>query len=43
VIDGEKFTAILKDRPEVSLAVLKGLSRRIRQMNQQIAEANRKI
>jgi HEAT repeat protein/ATP/ADP translocase len=41
VIDGVKFKAILRDRPEVSLAVLKGMARRIRQMNDQIAEANR--
>ena len=31
VIDGDAFKAILRDRPEVSLAVLRGLSRRLRE------------
>jgi HEAT repeat protein len=31
VIEGDAFKAILRDRPEVSLAVLRGLSRRLRE------------
>ena len=31
VIDGNIFKAILRDRPEVSFAVLRGLSRRLRE------------
>ncbi len=31
VIDGNAFKAILRDRPEVSLAVLRGVSRRLRE------------
>jgi HEAT repeat protein len=31
VLDGDTFKAILRDRPEVSLAVLRGLSRRLRE------------
>jgi hypothetical protein len=33
VISGASFKAILKDRPEVSLAVLAGLSHRVRELN----------
>jgi CRP-like cAMP-binding protein len=32
VIDGDSFTAILRDRPEVSISVMKTLSRRLREM-----------
>ena len=32
VIDGEAFTAILRDRPEVSISLMKTLSRRLREM-----------
>jgi HEAT repeat protein len=32
VIDGEAFTAILRDRPEVSISMMKTLSRRLREM-----------
>ena len=31
VIDGEAFNAILRDRPEVSISVMKTLSRRLRE------------
>jgi CRP-like cAMP-binding protein len=31
-IEGEAFKAILRERPEVSLAVLQGISRRLREM-----------
>jgi CRP-like cAMP-binding protein len=30
-IDGESFKAIIRERPEVSLAMLKSLSRRLRE------------
>ncbi len=32
VIDGEAFTAILRDRPNVSISVMRTLSRRLREM-----------
>ncbi|MFC1936397.1 Npt1/Npt2 family nucleotide transporter [Chloroflexota bacterium] len=33
VIEGESFKAIIRDRPSVALAVLSGMSRRVREMN----------
>ncbi len=38
VIDGDAFKAILRDRPEVSLAVLRRLSRRLREQYSQLME-----
>jgi CRP-like cAMP-binding protein len=40
VINGDAFKAILRDRPEVSLAVIISMSRRIREMNRILAELN---
>jgi HEAT repeat protein len=36
VIDGEAFTAILLDRPEVAVSVLRNMSSRVRQLNEKI-------
>jgi CRP-like cAMP-binding protein len=33
-IDGETFKSILRERPEVSFAVLRNLSRRLREMTE---------
>jgi HEAT repeat protein len=35
VIEGEAFKAILRDRPEVAISVLRHMSTRVRQLNQQ--------
>lgn len=37
VIEGEAFKAILRDRPEVAISVLRHMSNRVRQLNQQAA------
>jgi HEAT repeat protein len=39
VIDGDAFKAILRDRPEVSLAVLRGVSRRLRELGTRVESA----
>ncbi len=36
VIDGNAFTAILLDRPEVAVSALRHMSKRVRQLNEQI-------
>jgi len=36
VIEGEAFTAILKDRPEVTVSVLRHMSSRVRQLNEMV-------
>ena len=36
VIDGDAFTAILLDRPEVAVSVLRNMSTRVRQLNEKI-------
>ena len=36
VIEGEAFNAILLDRPEVSISVLRHMSSRVRQLNEKI-------
>jgi len=40
VIDGEAFHAILFDRPEVAVAVLRNMSARVRELNAKISTAN---
>jgi CRP-like cAMP-binding protein len=35
VIEGEAFKTILMDRPEVAISVLRHMSTRVRQLNQQ--------
>ena len=37
IIEGEAFKTILKDRPEVAISVLRHMSTRVRQLNQQAA------
>ena len=37
VIEGEAFKTILTDRPEVAISVLRHMSTRVRQLNQQVA------
>ncbi len=39
VIDADAFKAILRDRPEVSLAVLRGVSRRLRELGTRVESA----
>ena len=39
VIDGESFNAILLDRPEVAVSVLRHMSSRVRQLNERIGVA----
>src|SRR5260221_468890 len=41
-IDGNMFKTILRDRPDVSLAVLRGLSRRLRERDYQIGTGNQR-
>jgi len=40
VIDGDAFHAILFDRPEVAVAVLRNMSTRVRELNEMIRAAN---
>jgi len=40
VIDGEEFNAILLDRPEVAVAVLRNMSSRVRELNAKIGAAS---
>lgn len=42
VIDGDPFKAILRDRPEVALTVLRGLSQRIRRANELLSDSKHK-
>ncbi len=41
VIEGESFNAILLDRPEVSISVLRHMSSRVRQLNEKMGAINR--
>jgi CRP-like cAMP-binding protein len=41
VIEGESFNAILLDRPEVSISVLRHMSSRVRQLNEKLGAINR--
>lgn len=43
VIDGDAFKAILRDRPEVALTVLRGLSQRIRRANELLSDPKYKV
>jgi HEAT repeat protein/ATP/ADP translocase len=40
VIDGDAFNAILLDRPEVAVSVLRNMSMRVRQLNEKIGATN---
>ena len=39
-IEGNAFKAILLDRPEVAIAVLRNMSSRLRELNARVATAN---